>query len=592
MAKHTVALPYDVLCVVAGFISSHRDLLAFCMANRNAYDAGIPFLYRDVFFQSWPDLRPEEAIPSGGWYRVDGSTEALMALLYRDLQQQSSGQARANHIRSLRHITVSKEGERGNDRTRDMPKNQLVYLVETLRQLRKLSVSVDDLVTPALESAISVSAITDLHLTPHRILAQSCPSVRLAQDSQTFLPLWGNIASPILKSLTITDLPPSSRTHLDRFTIPGSVEIWNIINHCPSLQHLDIRVKITGRGSGHNHINDITRRGPAASASAADRITLSQPVVNLRTLRLQNCTVAGFEFNRLGPESMEQLHIPYNGRKRLFRDLVNSPTASLHNMAFPRNLKSLVVDTLPLTPDRREPWQGAFDRCFAQLQLEELIVLTRKVDFLLQTAMGTAGSATWNTYGDDVSLNTRSVAVEMITGQKPKSTRHESGSDTVATSTAATTDASTAAATADGGSDSAAGDGAAPGVGTSIQNSLGMGNWLKRLLLKGSWLMTQGLVEALFTTCWGLEELGIALLWRNWDHNLSNFPPYIKRLRHLRALIILNEPQSKNMNAEWGGPLPTKNKIWGMRMDLEDDAFLQHGQPQGRLRYWGVGKKM
>lgn len=45
------------------------------------------------------------------------------------------------------------------------------------------------------------------------------------------------------------------------------------------------------------------------------------------------------------------------------------------------------------------------------------------------------------------------------------------------------------------------------------------------------------------------------------------------------------------MNAEWGAPLATKNKVWGKEMDV-DMAFLQVGAPQEGLRWWGVGKKM
>ncbi|KAF3214909.1 hypothetical protein TWF679_004687 [Orbilia oligospora] len=104
--------------------------------------------------------------------------------------------------------------------------------------------------------------------------------------------------------------------------------------------------------------------------------------------------------------------------------------------------------------------------------------------------------------------------------------------------------------------------------------------------------MTKGLVAQLLVTCYGLEELGVALLWREWEHKISNFSASLKRLRRLKALIILNEPHSTNMNPEWGLPLPTKNKVWGSKLEFEDDGFLQFGQSQEKLRYWGVGKKM
>ncbi|KAJ6257403.1 hypothetical protein Dda_8292 [Drechslerella dactyloides] len=590
MARYTVPLPYDVLCVVASFISSHQDLVAFCSANRATHSAGIPFLYRDVFFETWPDVRSDDVIPSGGWYRVSDPTEELMRLLNRDLQNDPNLQARANHVRSLRHLTVTEDSGRQNDRTQDMPQNELVYLVETLPQLQELLVSVNDLVIPFLETAISNSTISTLRLTPHRILTQSCQSLRIAQDSQNFLPLWGNIHSPLLKSLTITDLPPSCRTYLDRYTVPGSVEIWNIITHCPSLQHLDIRVKISGRDRGHNHINDIGRR------STLSKNVASQPVVHLRTLRLQNCSVSGFEFNRLDPETMEELHIPYNGRKRLFRDLVSGPLVVSHSMAFPRNLKSLVVDTLPLTPDRREPWQEVFDKNFAELQLEELIVLTRKVDFWLQSTTSFAGAGSWvSRNGDDLSPNTRNVAVEMIIGHKmDDGGRNTSGSAAVpsdVSTVTSPTDPSTDAAIIDA-DDQVASMANMDLADIEVPPTPAMGRWLKRLLLKGSWQMTRSLLDNLLTTCWDLEELGVALLWKEWNHDISEIPPCIKRLRHLRALIILNEPHSKNMNPEWGSPLPTRNKVWQTPLALDDDAFLQHGQPQERLRYLGIGKKM
>ncbi|KAK6359126.1 hypothetical protein TWF696_000292 [Orbilia brochopaga] len=588
MARQTTPLPFDVLCVVASFISSHQDLVAFCRASRECNTAGIPYLYRDVFFESWPDVRAEEDVPSGGWYRVADPTEELMKLLYRDLQNHPDRQTRANHIRSLRHLTVTEGSGRHNDRTQDMPENQLVYLVETLPQLRELVVSVRDLVTPSLDTAISNSAVTTLRITPDRVLTLSCQSLRLAQDSQTFLTLWGNISSRTLKSLTITDLPPSCRTYLDRYTVPGSVEIWNIITHCPSLQHLDIRVKISGRDRGHNHINDISRRGALNSNGTPHPIV--QPVVHLRTLRLQNCSVSGFEFNRLGPETMEELHIPYNGRKRLFRDLVSGPLVASQTMIFPRNLRSLVVDTLPLTPDRREPWQEEFDKNFAELQLDELIVLTRKVDFWLQSTTSFAGAGSWvSRNGEDLSPNTRNVAVEMIIGNRMDRIR---ASRAAAAAASAAADSSGDAAIIDPVDEQAELLANLDLDALELDQAPPMGRWLKRLLLKGSWMMTRTLLNNLLSTCWNLEELGVALLWKEWNHDISEVPPCIKRLRHLRALIVLNEPNSENKNPEWGSPLPTKNKLWGTPLKLDDDAFLQHGQPQERLRYFGIGKKM
>ncbi|KAF3910740.1 hypothetical protein ABW21_db0209405 [Orbilia brochopaga] len=589
MARHTVPLPYDVLCVVASFIITHRDLVAFCRASRATNSAGTPYLYRNIYFRSWPDTRAEEDIPSGGWFRVGDSTEELIKLLYRDLQNHPNLQKRANHVRTLSHIAFTSEGGRKNDRTQDMPQNQLVYLVEALPQLRLLSVSVRDLVIPSLDAAISNSGIETLHLMPDRVLTLSCQSLRLAQDSQTFLPLWGNISSRTLQSLTITDLPPSCRTYLDRYTVPGSVEIWNIITHCPSLQHLDIRVKISGRDRGHNHINDISRRGALNSNGSAQPIT--HPVVHLRRLRLQNCSVSGFEFNRLDPETMEELHIPYNGRKRLFRDLVSGPLVVSQPMIFPRNLKSLVVDTLPLTPDRREPWQEAFDRNFADLQLSELIVLTRKVDFWLQSTTSFAGAGSWvSRHGEDLSPNTRNVAVEMIIGNRTDD--HVRASRDAAAASPTTADTASEAPATDADADEQVDLIAMDLDSLDIQQAPPMGRWLKRLLLKGSWMMTRTLLNNLLSTCWNLEELGVALLWKEWSHDVSEVPPCIKRLRHLRALIILNEPNSDNKNSEWGSPLTTRNKVWGTPLPLDDDAFLQHGQPQERLRYFGIGKKM
>ncbi|KAF3913374.1 hypothetical protein ABW20_dc0106620 [Dactylellina cionopaga] len=606
MAIRTIALPYDVLCVVANFISSHRDLLSFCLANRETRDAGLPFLYRHIFFESWPDARPENSTGSGDWYRVGDPTETLFSILYKDLQNVPGRQKRAIHVKSLRHLIIPDDSERKNDRTQDMAKNQLVYLVETLPRLEKLEVSIGDLTLLGLESAISTSPISHLHITPHRLLTYSCDSRRLAQSTPRFLPLWGNIASTNLKSLTITDLLPSSRQHLDRYTIPGSVEIWCMISQCPNLKRLDVRVKINGRDRGHNYINDYTGRAihGAGGTNVIDDTTdgptvASPPVVHLEALRLENCTVSSFEFNRLGPLSLKELHIPFNGRKRLFRDLgsVNALTGG-QSMVFPKNMKSMVVDNLPLAPDRKEPWQQIFEQSFKELRLEELVVLTKKADFWVQSTNNNITGGGWvSRGGEDLSLNTRNEAVGMITGGWGMRTG-QGRSRQASTSTAGANTAipvpvvASATPLSPGGITSSSVSQPALDLGDSQLLEPGMGCWLKRLLLKGSWQMTKGLLDNLLSTCWGLEELGVALLWRDWEHDVSTLPPYLKRLRNLRTLIILNEPQSKNMNAEWGSPLPTKNKIWGNKMELDDDRFIQFGQPQERLRHFGIGKKM
>ncbi|KAF3914444.1 hypothetical protein AA313_de0201059 [Arthrobotrys entomopaga] len=597
MARRTVALPYDVLCVVASFISSHRDLLSFCLANRETRDAALPFLNRDIFFESWPDRRDEGSTGSGDWFRVSDPVETLFSLLYQDLQRPPGQQKRVIHVKSFRHIVITEERDRRNDRTQDMAKNQLVYLVESLPRLEELQVSIEDLTLFGLESAISTSSISRLHITPHQLLANSCDSRRLAQSTPRFLPLWGNISSPNLKSLTITGLLPSCRHYLDRFTIPGSVEIWSIISNCPNLKALDIRAKIHGRDRAHNYLNDHAGRAihgaPTVSDDSPDSTAVSaKPIVHLASLRLENCTLSSFEFNRLDPLSLEKMHIPYNGRKRIFRYLGSgASTGTLGGgMIFPKNLKSLVVDTLPLGPERREPWQQLFDQGFKELELEELVVLTKRTDFYVQTTFGRGG--------DDLSLNARNEAVGMITGV-PNS-QQQAGRSRYNASTSVSTAASTSSVAASSSSATGSSSTTTSGVTTQSASDLGvpqsfepgMGCWLKRLLMKGSWEMTKGLLDSLLATCWGLEELGVGLRWRDWDHDISAFPPHVKRLRHLKTLIILNEPQSTNMNAEWGSPLPTKHKIWGSKMALDNDQFLQFGQPQERLRHFGIGKKM
>ncbi|KAF3940943.1 hypothetical protein ABW19_dt0205395 [Dactylella cylindrospora] len=391
-----------------------------------------------------------------------------------------------------------------------------------------LCVSVDDLTTDALEDAISSSpTLSQLILSGHRILTHSCQSIRLAQDSRQFLPLWGNITSTALKSIILTDLQPSCRIYLDRYSIPGSVEIWNIINHCPNLKHLDIRVRLSARDNRNNYINDFAGRDASlrsgSSRSRAGNAGRSDPVVHLETLRLQNCTLSAFEFNRLDPEGIEELHIPYNGRKRLFRDLGSNSNLGAGNagypvMVFPKNLKSLVVDSLPLAPDRKEPWQEVFDRHFAELRLEELVVLTRKADFWVQSTMNsysaamTGGIGGWvSRSGEDLSPNTRNVAVAMITGEK------WNGSNSPGGTAASFTD--TPPPNSEGGVDIE--ESGELDIGRGMRAALGMGSWLKRLLLKGSWTMTRSLLDSLLVTCWGLEEFGVALLWRDWVRNLN-----------------------------------------------------------------------
>lgn len=46
--------------------------------------------------------------------------------------------------------------------------------------------------------------------------------------------------------------------------------------------------------------------------------------------------------------------------------------------------------------------------------------------------------------------------------------------------------------------------------------AMGMGSHLSRLLLKGSWQLKRSHLDSLLRMCWGLEELGVALLWRDW----------------------------------------------------------------------------
>ncbi|KAK6530439.1 hypothetical protein TWF694_003791 [Orbilia ellipsospora] len=596
MARRTVALPYDVLCVVASFINSHRDLLSFCLANRETRDAALPFLNRDIFFESWPDIRDEGSTGSGDWFRVGDPVETLFSSLYRDIQRAQGQQKRAIHVKSFRHIVITEESDRRNDRTQDMAKNQLVYLVESLPRLEELQVSIEDLTLLGLESAISSSTISQLHITPHQLLTYSCDSRRLAQSTPRFLPLWGNISSTNLKSLTITGLLPSCRHHLDRFTIPGSVEIWSIISNCPNLKTLDVRVKMNGRDRGHNYINDHTGRAVHGAHTVSDdspdsAAVPAKPIVHLTSLRLENCTLSSFEFNRLGPLSLENMHIPYNGRKRIFRYLGSGASTGTigGGMIFPKNLKSMVVDTLPLGPDRREPWQQLFDQGFKELELEELVVLTKRTDFYVQTLNG-PGAAWIGRNGEDLMPNTMNEAVGMITGvlsSQQQAGRSRYNASASASAVASANSTATGSSSASGGITSQT-----PDLGEPQSLEPGMGCWLKRLLMKGKWEMTKGLLDTLLTTCWNLEELGVALRWRDWDHNISTFPPHVKRLRHLKTLIILNEPQSTNMNAEWGSPLPTKNKIWGSKMALDDDQFLQFGQPQERLRHFGIGKKM
>ncbi|KAK6500455.1 hypothetical protein TWF481_010798 [Arthrobotrys musiformis] len=585
MARMTVSLPYDVLCLVAGFIASRRDLISFCQASRETRDAAIPHIYNTIFFESWPDAASRQLSDQ---YIVGYPIKVLFDILNEDLRRPPNRQARTALIKSLCHAAIPDTTDRTIERTKDIFMNQLVYLIETLPRLESLSITTADLLIPDCEAAISASqTIKNLTIAPQNLIAITCESRRLAQSTARFLPLWGNISSPVLKSLKITSLPPSQRSFLDRTSILGSVELWSIISNCPNLKHLDIRVKISGRDRGNNYVKDLAGR-----ASSGATVVVQDPtnmhdetprnpcasVVNLETLRLENCTMAAFELNRLNPSSWKKLHIPFNGRKRLFKELGNNGITSHgeRSMLFPRNLKSLVVDNLPLTSDRKEAWHKTFEREFAELRLDELIVITQKSDFWVGGTPSRIAGLSATRDGHDLSPNTRNEAINLISGarQAPFENRQQTWRSSYPVH-----DHYPATPRTDF-------------LGNQSEIVPGMGTWLKRLLLKGSWGVTKGLMTQLLGTCYGLEEFGVALLWREWDHKVSNFAPSLKRLRSLKALIILNEPQSSNMNPEWGLPLPTKNKVWGSKLEFEDDSFLQLGQPQEKLRYWGVGKKM
>ncbi|KAK6530647.1 hypothetical protein TWF281_007486 [Arthrobotrys megalospora] len=584
MARMTVSLPYDVLCLIAGFITSRRDLISFCQASRETRDAAIPHIYNTIFFESWPDIGSRRLADQ---YTVGYPVKALFALLNEDLRRPPDRQVRTTLIRSICHTAIPDNSDRTVGRTKDVFMNQLVYLIEMLPRLQSLSITTADLLIPECEAAISASpTITDLTITPQNFLAITCESRRLAQSTARFLPLWGNISSPVLKSLKITSLPPSHRSLLDRTSILGSVELWNTISNCPNLKHLDIRVKISGRDRGNNYVKDLAGRVSNGARIVAEDPTSTgtprpsyTPVVHLETLRLENCTMAAFELNRLDPYSWKKFHVPFNGRKKLFKELGNNGLTSNgeRSMLFPRNLKSLTVDNLPLTSDRKESWHKNFEKEFAELRLDELIVITQKSDFLVSGTPSRIAGLAATRDGHDLSPNTRNEAISLISGAHQTSIERRSSAMWRSTSEPHDEPA------------------------TNLQTDIlgiqgvieqGMGTWLKRLLLKGSWAMTKGLMAQLLGTCYGLEEFGVALLWREWEHNVSNVSACLKRLRQLKALIILNEPQSSNMNPEWGLPLPTKNKIWGSKLEFEDDKFLQFGQPQERLRYWGIGKKM
>ncbi|KAK6514814.1 hypothetical protein TWF506_007176 [Arthrobotrys conoides] len=585
MARMTVSLPYDVLCLVAGFIASRRDLISFCQVSRQTRDAAIPHIYNTIFFESWPNIDSRQLADQ---YTVGYSVKALFDLLNDDLRRPLDRQVRTALIRSLCHASIPDNNDRTIGRTRDIFTNQLVYLIETLPRLQSLSINTADLLIPECEAAISASqTITSLTITPYKFNSITCDSRRLAQSTTRFLPLWGNIASPVLKSLTITSLPPSHRSILDRASVLGSVELWNIISNCPSLQHLDIRVKVSGRDRGNNYVRDLAGRvsnnaGLIVQSSLSDLATAPgssyTPLVHLETLRLEDCTMAAFELNRLGPYSWKKLHIPFNGRKKLFKELGNNGLTSSgeRSMIFPRNLKSLVVDNLPLSLDRKEAWHKNFEKEFAELRLDELVVITQKADFWVGGTPSRIAGLSATRDGHDLSPNTRNEAVNLISGSRQGSIKHRQS----IRRSAYPTHNDFIQTTSDGI------------LGSLAVVEPGMGTWLKRLLLKGSWAMTKSLMSQLLMTCYGLEEFGVALLWREWEHKISNFSASLKRLRRLKALIILNEPQSTNMNPEWGLPLPKKNKVWGSKLEFEDDGFLQVGQPQEKLRYWGVGKKM
>ncbi|KAK6355690.1 hypothetical protein TWF718_000083 [Orbilia javanica] len=585
MARMTVSLPYDVLCLVAGYISSRRDLISFCRASRETRDAAIPHLYRTIFFESWHNIGSMRLTDR---YAVEYPAKALFDFLNEDLRRPPEHQSRATFIRSLCHSVILDTGDEISSRAEDIFMNQLVYLIEMLPRLQSLSVTTADLLIPECEAAISNSkTITNLTIAPQNFVAITCDSRRLAQSITRFLPLWGNISSPILESLTITSLSPSHRSFLDRASILGSVELWNIISNCPSLKHLDIRVKISSRDKPNNYVKDLAGRVPSngghmMQGSPSDPFERPKPsftpIVHLETLRLENCTMAAFELNRLDPCSWKRLHIPFNGRKKLFKELGNNGLTSTgeQSMVFPQNLKSLVLDNLPLSSDRKEAWHKSFEKEFAGLRLDELIVITQKADFWVGGTPSRVAGLSATRDGHDLSPNTRNEAVSLISGA---SQVHNRDLQPVWRSPYSIQDNLLRSPRNDI-------------EGSHGAIDLGMGTWLKRLLLKGSWAMTKGLMAQLLGTCYGLEEFGVALLWREWEHKISNFSASIKRLRQLRALIILNEPQSANMNPEWGLPLPTKNKVWGSKLEFEDDSFLQFGQSQEKLRFWGVGKKM
>ncbi|KAK6337604.1 hypothetical protein TWF730_002999 [Orbilia blumenaviensis] len=583
MAKMTVSLPYDVLCLVAGFIASRRDLISFCQASRITRDAAIPHIYSTIFFDSWPDVGTRQPPDQ---YTVRYSVKALFDFINEDLRRPPDRQIRTTLIKSLTHTAVPNTSDRIIGRTKDIFMNQLVYLIEMLPRLQSLSITTADLLIPDCEAAISASqTITDLTIIPQNFVAITCDSRRLAQSTTRFLPLWGNISSPVLTSLKISSLPPSHRSVLDRTSILGSVELWNIISSSPNLKHLDIRVKISSRDRGNNYVKDLAGR-----VSNGARVVLDDsagleapkhsyiPVVHLETLRLENCTMAAFELNRLDPYSWKRFHIPFNGRKKLFKELGNSGLTSNgeRSLVFPRNLRSLVVDNLPLTSDRKEAWHKSFEREFGELRLDELVVITQKADFWVGGTPSRIAGLSATRDGHDLSPNTRNEAINLISGTRQGSAEHQQ----------------TTWRPAHQSYDDIVGSPSSDILGSQASISPGMGVWLKRLLLKGSWAMTKGLMTQLLGACYGLEEFGVALLWREWDHKFSNVPASLKRLRQLKALIILNEPQSSNMNPEWGLPLPTKNKVWGSKLEFEDDRFLQFGQSQERLRYWGIGKKM
>ncbi|KAF3174113.1 hypothetical protein TWF788_008823 [Orbilia oligospora] len=138
MARMTVSLPYDVLCLVAGFIVSRRDLISFCQASRQTRDAAIPHIYNTVFFESWPDI---ESRQSTDQYTVGYPVKALFDLLNEDLRRPPDRRVWTGLIRSLYHTTVPDTRDKITDRTKNIFMNQLVYLIETLPRLQRCLIS-------------------------------------------------------------------------------------------------------------------------------------------------------------------------------------------------------------------------------------------------------------------------------------------------------------------------------------------------------------------------------------------------------------------------------------------------------------------